>query len=123
MHKPPGGPFDIKRGPGGLIDLEFAVHALQLEHRIGLHPHLEVALAALEAAGLVGPEIDPALRLLTRILVILRLVSPSSAPPPEASRMLVARACGMEDWDALVAAHDRARDTVRDLWARVFGTA
>ena len=25
-HKPPAGPLDIKLGPGGLVDLEFAVH-------------------------------------------------------------------------------------------------
>jgi glutamate-ammonia-ligase adenylyltransferase len=120
-HKPPGGPFDIKLGPGGLVDLEFAVHVLQLRHRIGLHPHLEVALADLHAAGLVGAEIDPALRLLTRILVILRLVSPSSTIPPEPSRALVARACGLPSWDALVAAHDDARETVRALWQEVSG--
>ena len=121
-HKPPGGPFDIKLGPGGLVDLEFAVHVLQLGHRIGLDPHLEVALADLHAAGLVGAEIDPALRLLTRILVILRLVSPSSAIPPEPSRALVARACGLPSWDALVAAHDEARATVRALWLGVSGS-
>jgi len=121
VHKPADGPFDIKRGAGGLIDLEFAVHVLQLEHRIGLHPHLEVALAELAARGLVGAGIDPALRLLTRILVILRLVSPSSALPAEPSRALVARACGLEDWAALVAAHDSARQTVLHLWEQVFG--
>jgi len=118
-HNPPGGPFDIKRGEGGLIDLEFAVHVLQLRHGIGLHPHLEDALADLEAAGLAGAEIDPALRLLTRILVILRLVSPSSEAPPESSRPLVARACGFESWEALIAAHDSARATVRAFWAAV----
>jgi glutamate-ammonia-ligase adenylyltransferase len=120
-HKPADGPYDIKRGEGGLVDLEFAVHVLQLEHRIGLDPHLEVALAALGEAGLVGAEVDPALRLLTRILVILRLVSPSSAVPAEPSRALVARACGLASWDALVAAHDAARETVRALWQQVFG--
>jgi glutamate-ammonia-ligase adenylyltransferase len=121
-HKPADGPFDIKRGIGGLIDLEFAVHVLQLEHRTGLNPHLEDAIADLHAAGLVGAEVDPALRLLTRILVTLRLVSPSSAVPAEPSRFLVARACGLESWEALVAAHDAARATVRDLWAKSFGT-
>jgi len=122
-HKPPSGPYDIKLGPGGLVDLEFAVHVLQLEHRIGLHPHLEIALAELAAAGLVGAGIDPALRLLTRILVILRLVSPSSAAPPEPSRTLVARACGLESWDALVASHDEARQLVRAFWGEVAGDA
>jgi glutamate-ammonia-ligase adenylyltransferase len=118
-HKAPSGPFDVKLGPGGLVDLEFAVHTLQLRHGIGLEPHLEVALAALHEAGLVEAEIDPALRLLTSILVMFRLVSPSSAEPPEATRPLVARACGLPDWDALLAAHGAARQRVSALWARV----
>ena len=57
-HKPPRGPFDIKLGPGGLVDLEFAVQTLQLVHRVGLTPRLGAALAALAEAGLVPPEID-----------------------------------------------------------------
>jgi glutamate-ammonia-ligase adenylyltransferase len=118
-HKPPKGPFDIKFGEGGLVDLEFAVHTLQLRHRVGLHPRLEHALAELAAAGLVSEDIDPALRLLTRMLVTFRLVSPNSAEPPPASRDLVARACGLADWEALLAAHETARQRVRDLWRRV----
>ena len=65
-HKPPAGPLDIKLGPGGLVDLEFAVHTLQLTHRIGLDPRLEVALAALVEAGLIDDGADPDLRLLSR---------------------------------------------------------
>jgi glutamate-ammonia-ligase adenylyltransferase len=118
-HKPPSGPFDIKLGPGGLVDLEFAVHTLQLRHGVGLHPRLEEALAALSAAGLVSPKIDPALRLLTRMLVTFRLVSPSSAEPPPASRPLVARACGQTDWESLLAAHEQARQSVAGLWREV----
>jgi glutamate-ammonia-ligase adenylyltransferase len=118
-HKPPSGPFDIKLGRGGLVDLEFAVHTLQLRHGIGLDPHLEVALAELHAAGLVPADIDPALRLLTGMLVMFRLVSPNSAEPPEATRPLVARACGCADWNALLAAHDAARQRVSDLWRDV----
>ena len=119
VHKPPAGPFDIKRGPGGLIDLEFAVHTLQLRHGIGLDPHLEVPIAALTEAGLLPEGIDPALRLLTRMLVMFRLVSPQSQVPPEATRPLVAKACGLPDWEALLAAHDAARETIRALWASV----
>jgi glutamate-ammonia-ligase adenylyltransferase len=122
-HKPPGGPFDIKLGEGGLVDLEFAVHTLQLRHRIGLDPHLEVALAALEQAGLVGSDVDPALRLLTRMLVMSRLVAPSSAEPPEATRPLVAAACGLSGWDVLLAAHDDARQRISRLWRRVAAEA
>jgi [glutamine synthetase] adenylyltransferase / [glutamine synthetase]-adenylyl-L-tyrosine phosphorylase len=118
-HKPPSGPFDIKLGPGGLVDLEFAVHTLQLRTGIGLHARLEHALADLHGAGLVSAEIDPALRLLTRMLVTMRLVSPSSAEPPPASRPLVARACGHADWDSLLAAHEAARHRIGALWREV----
>jgi [glutamine synthetase] adenylyltransferase / [glutamine synthetase]-adenylyl-L-tyrosine phosphorylase len=123
LHKPPRGPLDIKKGPGGLIDLEFAVHMLQLRHRIGLHPRLELALADLHAAGLVSADIEPALRLLTAMLVMFRLVSPSSSVPPEPTRPLVARACGHADWNALLAAHDEARQRVAELWRQVAAQA
>jgi glutamate-ammonia-ligase adenylyltransferase len=119
LHKPPGGPFDIKRGPGGLIDLEFAVHILQLRTGIGLHPHLEDAIADLAAAGLVPEDLDPALRLLTRMLVMFRLVAPRSEEPPAATRPLVAAACGHDDWESLLAAHDAARQRVSALWRSV----
>ena len=56
------------------------------------------------------------LRLLTRILVTLRLVSPDSAEPPPASRPFVAKACGADDWESLLAAHDAARQRVASLW-------
>jgi len=118
-HKAARGRFDIKLGSGGLVDLEFAVHALQLKHNIGLHPHLEDALEELVAAGLVSDEIDPALRLLTRMLVMFRLVSPESDEPPDETKPLVAAACGLADWNALLAAHDAARQRVAELWRRV----
>jgi glutamate-ammonia-ligase adenylyltransferase len=118
-HKPPRGPFDIKKGPGGLIDLEFAVHTLQLKTGIGLDPHLEEAIAALAAAGIVPADIDSALRLLTRMLVMFRLVAPKSEEPAAATRPLVAAACGYPDWESLLAAHDEARHRVSRFWRSV----
>jgi glutamate-ammonia-ligase adenylyltransferase len=118
-HKPPSGPLDVKLIAGGLVDLEFAVHTLQLRHRIGLDPHLEAALAELAEAGLVAPDIDPALRLLVRMLVMIRLVSPAGQPPPEATRPLVAAACGQKDWDSLLAAYGEARQRIGALWRQV----
>ncbi|HEX9964476.1 MAG TPA: bifunctional [glutamine synthetase] adenylyltransferase/[glutamine synthetase]-adenylyl-L-tyrosine phosphorylase [Allosphingosinicella sp.] len=118
-HKAPRGRFDIKLGSGGLVDLEFAVHTLQLRHNIGLHPHLEDALDELAAAGMVSADIDPALRLLTRMLVMFRLVAPASDEPPDETKPLVAAACGLPDWNALLAAHDSARQRVAELWRRV----
>jgi [glutamine synthetase] adenylyltransferase / [glutamine synthetase]-adenylyl-L-tyrosine phosphorylase len=62
-----------------------------------------------------------AYRLLTRMLVTLRLVSPQSAEPPAASQPLVAAACGLPDWPALLAAHAQARQSVASTWRRVAG--
>lgn len=119
LHKPPTGPFDIKRGAGGLIDLEFAIQTLQLETGIGLHPRLEAAIADLAASGLVPEDMHAALCLLTSMLVMFRLVAPQSEEPPEATRPLVAAACGYADWESLLAAHDAARQRVSALWRTV----
>ena len=50
-HKPPHSELDVKLGAGGLVDLEFAVHVLQLT-RCGLEPRLEAALEDLADNGL-----------------------------------------------------------------------
>ncbi len=118
-HKPPAGPLDIKLGPGGLVDLEFAVHTLQLSHGVAFDPRLEVAIAGLVKAGLLDRSVDPDLRLLSRILVCLRLVSPSGAEPDPASRALLARLCGQDSWDGLLAAAGQARQRIGALWSRV----
>jgi glutamate-ammonia-ligase adenylyltransferase len=118
-HKPPKGPFDIKLGGGGLVDLEFAVHVLQLRHRTALKPGLGEAIAELVAQGLAPAEIEEAHRLLTRMLVTLRLVAPTSTEPPAASRPLVAKACRHESWDDLLAAHGDARQRILTFWRDV----
>jgi [glutamine synthetase] adenylyltransferase / [glutamine synthetase]-adenylyl-L-tyrosine phosphorylase len=121
-HKPPAGPLDIKLGPGGLVDLEFAVHALQLTHHVGLDPRLEVALEALVEAGLIDEGADPDLRLLSRMLVVLRLVSNHGMEPAEQSQALVASLCGHADWPSLLAAVDAARQRISRRWATVKGS-
>jgi glutamate-ammonia-ligase adenylyltransferase len=120
-HKKSKGVFDIKLAPGGLVDLEFAVHALQLSHRTAFAPRLGTAVAALIAQGLVPPQIADAHRLLVRMLVTLRLVAPDSTEPAPASRALVARACRTESWEELLAAHEAARAEISKLWERVRG--
>ena len=117
-HKAPAGPLDIKLGEGGLVDLEFAVHVLQLTHRIGFDPRLEVAIEALHEAGLIEAEADPDLRLLSRILVTSRLVTPGGGVPLPQSQALVAAVCGHADWNSLLEAHDAARQRIAGLWAR-----
>ncbi len=119
LHKRPSGPLDIKLGPGGLVDLEFAVHTLQLIHGEGLDPRLEHAIAGLAEKGLIDPSYDADLRLLSRMLVVMRLVAPESNEPPEKSQSLVAALCGHDGWDSLLAAHDEARQRIGELWKNV----
>ena len=118
-HKAPSGPLDVKLGPGGLVDLEFAVHTLQLIHRTAFSPRLEEAIAMLADQGLLDDEADSDLRLLSRILVVSRLVTPSGGEPEQESRALVAEVCGKSDWDSLIADHEMARQRVRQRWERV----
>ena len=118
-HKPPKGVFDVKLIEGGLVDAEFAVHLLQLRHRIAFDPRLRTAMRLLADQQLIDPAIIPAHELMTRMLVTMRLVSPASAEPPPASQPLVARSCGQPDWDSLVKAYERARALVHAEWKRV----
>ncbi|MGD9811602.1 MAG: glutamine-synthetase adenylyltransferase, partial [Sphingobium sp.] len=115
-HKPPAGPLDVKLAPGGLIDLEFLVHVTQLRHHSGFDPDLGKAIATLADAGLIFPELGAAHDLLTRYLVVSRLVSPGAIEPPSATRPLVAGRCGAPDWDRLLAMLDEARQSVSREW-------
>ena len=118
-HKPPAGPFDVKLGPGGLVDLEFAVHFLQLACGVGLSPDLRMAITALAQAGLVEASLGEAHDLLTRLLVTLRLVTPGLGEPVPSSKAVVARACGARDWPDLLARLDVARQCVMRHWNAV----
>lgn len=118
-HKPPAGPLDAKLSPGGLVDLEFAVHVVQLTRHAGLDPHLAVAIRELIEAGLVPAPIAAAHDFLTRLLVTLRLVAPDAQPPAQATRDLIARALDVADWEAVVACFATTRQEVSDFWAAV----
>jgi glutamate-ammonia-ligase adenylyltransferase len=118
-HKPPRGPLDVKLGPGGLVDLEFAVQVLQLTKHAGLNTRLEDALEALEAESLVEANIVGALKLLSRMLVMMRLVAPGDVKPTADTWQLMAEACGAASWDELLAEHDAARQRIASLWNRI----
>ena len=118
-HKPAKSALDVKLGPGGLVDLEFAVHVLQLTRQIGFDPRLGKALDALAEAKLIDTKIIEAQRLLTRMLVMMRLVAPDDVKPAPETWQLVAQACGAADWDALLAEHDAARHSISELWTSI----
>jgi glutamate-ammonia-ligase adenylyltransferase len=119
QHKPPQSSLDVKLGPGGLVDLEFAVHVLQLTRGVGFNPRLGFAVADLHADVLLDTNVVAAQKLLTRMLVMMRLVAPGDVKPTADTWQLVADACGASSWDELLAEHDVARQSVTDLWTRI----
>ena len=121
-HKPAKGPLDAKLLRGGLVDLEFLVHFLQLRDRTALTPDLTAALEELAGEGLVDEDLREAHRFLTRLLVGARLLAPDQQPPGGEARQVLARLVRCDDFPAVLAALDRARACVADHWARVFNT-
>ena len=121
QHKPPAGPLDVKLARGGLVDLEFLVHYLQLRERSGFDPDLGRAVDSLTAAKLLPCPLRLAHDLLARLLIAVRLVAPDGRYPPEASRAIVARACGLTDWPELLAAVLAARHAIAACWHTIFG--
>jgi glutamate-ammonia-ligase adenylyltransferase len=118
-HKPPLGELDVKHGPGGLVDLEFALHVLQLTRHVGLDPRLDEAAQQLAEAGLIDASIVQAQRLLTRMLVMMRLVAPDGSAMIPETWELVAAACGAADARQLLADHHAARQSIALLWQSI----
>ena len=115
-HKPPKSDLDVKLGVGGLVDLEFCIHLRQLQGGQGLDPHLGRALVAVGLGHLAAAH-----DLLTRFLVTMRLVAPDMETPALATQPLVARACGAENWQSLLAQLGAARQSIAEEWQRVRG--
>ena len=120
-HKPPKGVLDVKLLPGGLVDMEFIIHALQLETHDGMKPQLGPAIDALVAAGRLQADFAKAFALMARLLVMVRLIAPDCAAPPEAAQLLIAHSLGFDDWDGLTRALRDYRGVVMDQWHKLFG--
>jgi len=121
QHKSPGGPLDAKLLRGGLVDLEFLTHFLQLRDAIALTPDLGLALDQLIDAGLLPREMRGALDLLSRLLVSARLLAPDLQKPAGIAAKALARACQVESYDALLREFAHARQIVAQGWQDVFG--
>lgn len=121
--KPPQGPIDVKLLPGGLVDLEFLVHVTQFSHGSGFHPRLDRAIDALVAGRALAPSLRAAHDLLTRYLVVSRLVTPSSDMPPVQVQPMLASACGVDSWAALVDTMAEARALISGEWQDIVTAA
>jgi glutamate-ammonia-ligase adenylyltransferase len=108
---PPSGFWDLKRSPGGLIDVEFAAQHLQIVHAAAggpLRANTGEALAAIQAAGLLPPAPGAALHdawvLQQNLSQLLKVALAEDADPtgePPAFKTLLAQAGGAADFDAL----------------------
>jgi len=116
--KPGGGLWDVKLGQGGLVDLEFIVHFVQLRDRVGRTPDLRDALVVLAAAGSVPADLVAANDTLTRALAVLRLIVTGPLPKrfPQAVEALLASATGATNFAAAEAAVGLAKSGVRAAW-------
>ena len=133
-HKPAGGPVDAKLARGGLVDIEFLVHYLQLRGQAAdgsplavaapgaLDPDLSAALAGLASAGLVPADLAQPHALMSRMLVAGRLLAPDGREPPPSGARALAQACGCESYAALLDAFAAARMTVAGVWKQILGT-
>ncbi len=119
-HKPPQGPLDAKLLRGGLVDLEFLVHYLQLRERTGFDPDLGRAVDTLVDSGLAPSGLREALALMTRLLIAGRLLAPDLAEPPPAAAAALAETCGFADLPALLHAFADARQAVAAAWRDSF---
>ena len=120
-HKPAQGPLDAKLARGGLVDLEFLVHYLQLRERAAFDSDLVAAIEGLADAGLLPDGLRQAHRLMTRLLVSTRLLAPDLAEPPPAAAQALAEACGQPDMPGLLQAFGEARQEVAAAWRDSFG--
>lgn len=127
--KPGHGFWDVKLGKGGLVDLEFITHFVQLRDRVAQTPDLRAALTELAASGRIDAALVEAHDLLSRLLIMLRLVLPDAgaaigklASQPPMVLALLARATGQEDFAALEAAVGAARRRIIAAWEAVFET-
>ncbi|WP_066529240.1 bifunctional [glutamate--ammonia ligase]-adenylyl-L-tyrosine phosphorylase/[glutamate--ammonia-ligase] adenylyltransferase [Erythrobacter sp. CCH5-A1] len=133
-HKQPGGPVDAKLARGGLVDIEFLVHYLQLRGETAdgrplaeaageaLSPDLEIALGGLAAAGLIPADLSEPHALMSRMLVAGRLLAPDGREPPPSGARALARACGFDSYQALEEAFATARLGVAAIWKQILGT-
>jgi glutamate-ammonia-ligase adenylyltransferase len=122
---------EVKRGRGGIRDVEFAVQLLQIVHGRRDHglrePNTLRALAALADEGYVAHEDAEALadayRFLRRLehrLQMVRDLQTHDLPADRQARTTVARSLGFAGADALQVEYDRTTELVRGIHERLF---
>lgn len=118
-HKPAKGPLDAKLLRGGLVDLEFLIHYLQLRDHVALTPRLGDACSELVNAGLLPAETVEAHDFLTRMIIGVRLLAPDLQLPDGAAAEVLAGACRCDSPKSLLRSLGQARQCVAAAWQTV----
>jgi glutamate-ammonia-ligase adenylyltransferase len=123
-------PRSLKRGRGGIVDVEFLVQLFQVkhgrEHPAILQPNVWDALDALEAAGLLSKDDATALRdgysFLRLVEARLRIVTdrPLTEVPENPDELAkLARRLGFDTPDPFLAELTRVRTVIRGVYERL----
>jgi glutamate-ammonia-ligase adenylyltransferase len=131
-ERPSKSVWDLKLAPGGFVDIEFIVQALQLTASVlardVLSPNTGEALSKLAATGLLAPDISSRLgaawRLWSDLTQVLRVCvagefAPATAPPPLLARL--AAIAGVDRPDALEARIRTVQQAVRGDFLQIVG--
>lgn len=124
-------PNNLKRGPGGLVDVEFIAQMLQLKHG-GQHPEVRVpgtlgALAALEKLGAISRNdfefLDTSYRTLLAFVSYLRLMNATARhdmPDDAEEQFKLARLLGYRNQEKMLADCAKVTKENRALFDRLF---
>ncbi len=119
-NKAPKGDLDVKLLRGGLVDVEFMVHFVQLRDGVGMRPNLRLAMQELVTAGVISPAAFDSFEFLTRFLVAARLLAADCAVPPQPAQLALAKAVHCSDWAKVMAKLHAARLAIAANWAQIF---
>ena len=128
-ERPPKGEWDLKLGPGGLVDIEFAAQHLQLLNAAEGGPIRANTAEALKAfEGQVEAQASKALieawtlqQNLTQLMKVALGDDPDPASEPKAFRALMARAAGVRDFRALKTRLAAVQKAARAAYLKIVG--
>lgn len=120
VHKPAISELDVKNIKGGLIDIEFIVHALQLDHAKGVDPNIELSIEHLCADDLLADSFLKAYKMMSNMLILLRLICPNLNDMSQAAKQLMADNLGYKHWNDVQKQLEIYQNAVKSEWVKLF---
>lgn len=123
QHHPAEGPLDVKWVSGGLMDMIFIVHTLQLETQVGMKPELTLAIDELITAGYLTSDFADAYNMMIRLKMLVCILAPDYAIPDEKTRQMITTRLDYGDWNELMQSLMYYRGVVVAQWQNIFDPA